>query len=449
MVKEIHLRRQSIEMTILRDLSMLWSLLHILILFMMLYRSRYSRRKTVMLTGISMGLVILVNMAGLVRYGAEVMGKVFIMTCTLPSLLFFWFISKDRNGRFFFTFCMADTVALWVISATNVADYFWGNQQYVLMFIGRLVLFPLLEWVAVRYIRKPYMELQEAVPDGWGIFAGMTALYYILLVVMGNFPVLVTARKQEMPAFLLVLVLMPMTYAVIFMSLYRQLLLDQKQQAERTLQEQKNTLEAQLESQRNIRKMKHDMKGHTVTLSGLLAAGQIVEAQTYLKGLEESMDTLLGQYCANPYINAVFVHYIGKLEKMGAVCRMDLQIGDEALPHMELCQILSNELENACDALRGLPADRREVSVLMKYNRVYLLMCIQNQCRNDLYVERGTIPPTDKEGHDHGFGLVTVKEAAERLGGNMVCHAENGSFVLEVMIPIRSFQVTREGGKVL
>lgn len=169
---------------------------------------------------------------------------------------------------------MADTVALWVISVTNVADYFWGNGQYVLMFIGRLVLFPLLEWVAVRYIRKPYMELQEAVPNGWGVFAGMTALYYILFVVMGNYPVLITARKQEMPAFLLVLVLMPMTYAVIFVSLYRQLLLYQKQQAERTLQEQKNTLEAQLESQQSIRRMKHDMKGYTVTLSGLLAAGR-------------------------------------------------------------------------------------------------------------------------------------------------------------------------------
>ena len=427
-------------MTILRDLSVLWPLFHILILFMMLYRSRYSRRKTMILMGISMGLVILVNMTGLVRYGAEVMGKVFVLTCTLPSLLFFWFISRDRNGRFFFTFCMADTVALWVISVTNVADYFWGNGQYVLMFIGRLVLFPLLEWVAVRYIRKPYMELQEAVPDGWGVFAGMTALYYILFVVMGNYPVLITARKQEMPAFLLVLVLMPMTYAVIFMSLYRQLLLHQKQQAERTLQGQKNTLEAQLESQQNIRRMKHDMKGYTVTLSGLLAAGQIMEAQTYLKGVAEKMDTLLGQYCANPYINAVLVHYIGKLEEMGAVCRMDLQIGDEALPHMELCQILSNELENTCDALQGLPADRREVSVLMKYNRVYLLMRIKNRCRDDLYVERGTIPPTNKKEHGHGFGLVTVREAAERLGGDMACYAENGSFVLEVMIPVSSFQ---------
>lgn len=427
-------------MTILRDLSVLWSLFHILILFMMLYRSRYSRRKTMILMGISMGLVILVNMTGLVRYGAEVMGKVFVLTCTLPSLFFFWFISRDRNGRFFFTFCMADTVALWVISVTNVADYFWGNGQYVLMFIGRLVLFPLLEWVAVRYIRKPYMELQEAVPEGWGVFAGMTALYYILFIVMGNYPVLITARKQEMPAFLLVLVLMPMTYAVIFMSLYRQLLLHQKQQAERTLQGQKNTLEAQLESQQNIRRMKHDMKGYTVTLSGLLAAGQIMEAQTYLQGVAEKMDTLLGQYCANPYINAVLVHYIGKLEEMGAVCRMDLQIGGEALPHMELCQILSNELENACDALQGLPADRREVSVLMKYNRVYLLMRIKNQCRDDLFVERGTIPPTNKKEHGHGFGLVTVKEAAERLGGDMACYAENGSFVLEVMIPVSSFQ---------
>lgn len=31
-------------MTVLRDISMLWSLFHILILFMLLYRSRYPRK---------------------------------------------------------------------------------------------------------------------------------------------------------------------------------------------------------------------------------------------------------------------------------------------------------------------------------------------------------------------------------------------------------------------
>ena len=378
-------------MILLRDLSVLWTLFHVLIIFMLLYRSRYSRKKTLLLTGIAMGALILLNVAGLALYGAAVMGKIFILSCTLPSLLFFWIISRDRNGRFFFTFCMADTVALWILAVTNVADYYFGGEQYVLMFIS-------------------------------------------------NFPVIITARSQELPAFLLILVLMPMTYATIFISLYRQHLLFRKQQGERILLEQKNMLEAQLENQQRIRRMKHDMKGHTATIAGLLAAGQTKEALAYLKGVEAEMDTLQGQYCANPYINAVFVHYAGKLEEMGAGYRSDIQIGDEDLPYMELCQILSNGLENACDALKGLEgrsgsdAGKREVSVQMRYNRNYLLIRIRSTCRKDLYVERGVIPATDKPGHDHGFGLATIKEAAERLEGDMVCYTEDGCFVLDVMV---------------
>lgn len=427
-------------MTLLRDLSILWSLFHILIIFMLLYRSRYDRRKINILTGITMGPIILLNVTGLMFFGAEVMGKVFILTCTLPSLLFFWFVSKDKKGKFFFTFCMADTIALWIIDVTNLADFYLGNQQYVIMFLGRLVLFPLVEWFAVRHLRKPYLELQESVAEGWGIFAGMMALYYILLAVMANFPVIITAREQELPAFFLILALMPMTYATIFAALYRQLLLYRRKQAERILQEQKNSLESQLENQQRIRRMKHDMKGHTVTLSGLLAAGKMEEAQEYLKGMEVEMDALSGQFCGNPYLNAVFVHHFQKLEELGAKCKMDVQIGEEDLPYMELCQILSNGLENACDALKGLERKEREVSVHMKYSRAYLLIRIRNRCREDLHVERGTMPSTEKEGKDHGFGLLTIREAAERLEGEMFCYTDNGNFVLDVMVSCRPYR---------
>lgn len=159
-------------MTVLRDLSMLWSLFHILILFMLLYRSRFSRIKTILYTCIAMGPIILLNMTGLILFGAGIMGKVFILTCTLPSLLFFWIVSKDKKGRFFFTFCLADTVALWIIAVTNIADFYFGGQQYILMFAGRFVLFPLTEWAAVRYLRKPYLELQDSVPGGLGDLRG-------------------------------------------------------------------------------------------------------------------------------------------------------------------------------------------------------------------------------------------------------------------------------------
>ncbi len=427
-------------MEIFRDLSLLWSLFHILILFMLLYRSRYSVRKTFLLTGLTMGPLILLNIAGVAVYGTAVMGKIFIFTCTLPSLLFFWFVSKDKKGRFFFTFCLADTVALWIIAVTNLADFYVGGGQYILMFIGRLLLFPLLEWAAVKRLRKPYLELQGAVARGWGIVAGMTALYYILLAVMADYPVPITQRPQELPAFILILVLMPMTYATIFMALYSQLLLYRKQQSERILQEQKNALEAQLDNQQRIRRMKHDMKGHTAMLSGLLSAGKMQEALGYLQSVETEMDSLSGQFCANPYLNAVFAYYFGKLQEMGAECRTDIQIGEEELPYMELCQILSNGLENAYDALKGMDREERKVSVQMKYSRDCLLMRIRNRCSEELTVEKGTIPSTNKEGYDHGFGLATIQEAAERLEGEMFCYTESGNFVLDVMLSCRSFR---------
>lgn len=421
-------------MTIFRDLSMLWSLFHILILFMLLYRSRYSRRKTFLLTGAVMGPLAILTVAGLARYGSEVMGKVFILTLTLPSLFFFWFMSKDKKGKFFFTFCLADTVALWIIIVTNIADFYLGGQQYILMLIGRLVLFPLAEWAAYRYLRRPYMELQESVAGGWGLFAGTTALYYVLLTISANFPVVVTKRPQELPAFLLILALMPLMYATILASLYRQLMLFRKRQEERALQEQKNTLETQLDNQQNIRKMKHDMKGYTATLSGLLAAGKTDEAVVYLAGMEKEMDALSGQFCANPYINATLAYYNRKLEELSADCRMDIQVGEEELPYMELCRILANGLENACDALKRIDEKEREIAVHMRYHREYLLIRIKNRCQDDLHVERGTILPTDKKERGHGFGLPAIQEAAGRLDGDMVCYTENGYFILDVML---------------
>lgn len=386
-----------------------------------------------------MGILMTLNGAILIVYGIDVISKLFMFTCSIPSFIFFYVMSADKRFRFLLTFCLADTTCLWIMAVTNLLDHYLGGGQYVLMFVSRLIACPLIEYLAWRYLRKPYLELQDAVEKGWGIFAGMTILYYLLLVVTVQFPTNIIDRPEDTFLCVLVLVLMLFNYATIFSALYRQLLLYRKRQSECVLQEQKNALEAQLENQQQIRRMKHDMKGHMVTLAGLLAEGQVKEAQEYLKSAETKMTALSGQFCANPYLNAVLAQYSGRLEVLEAEYKMDIQVGEEALPYMELCQILSNGLENACDALKRLDTEKREVSVQMRYNGIYLLIRIRNKCRDDLYVERGTIPATDKEGHGHGFGLATVQEAAERLDGEMFCYTENGYFVLDVMVSCQSF----------
>ena len=371
-----------------------------------------------------MGLLMAANGAGLIVCGFEALSKAFLFTCSIPSFIFFYVMSVDKRFKFLLSFCLADTTCLWIMAVTNLLDFYLGGGRCILMLISRLIAFPLVEYLVWRYVRKPYLELQDAVEKGWAVLAGMTMLYYVLLVVVVQFPTNITERPEDTFLCVLVLILMLLNYGTMFAALYRQLLLYRRQQRERILVEQKNTLEARLDNQQRIRKMKHDMKGYTATLSGLLTEGKTEEALIYLKGVEAKMDTTSGQFCPNPYINAVLVHYAAKLEEMGAEFRHDIQVGEEELPYMELCQILSNGLENVCDALKGLEKGKREVSVRMKYNREYLLIRIRNKCRDDLYVEQGVLPATDKEGHDHGFGLATVKEAAERLGGEIFCYTE-------------------------
>ena len=76
----------------------------------------------------------------------------------------------------------------------------------------------------------------------------------------------------------------------------------------------------------------------------------------------------------------------------------------------------------------------------MKYNKKHLIIRMKNCCKEDLFVEKGTIPATSKESSDHGFGLPTILEAAQKLGGDMMCYTENGSFMLDVMMQIEKLQ---------
>lgn len=424
---------------ILQDLSIYWSMFHVFLLFVMLFRSKYTKKRTILVAAIGMGIIMVVNGVGIAVFGFEAIGRVFLFSCSVPSFVLFYLLSSYRKFRFLLTFCLADTCCIWLMAATNLLDHYLGGGQYILMFISRLVAFPLIEYCVYRFLRKPYFELQDAVDKGWGVFACMTMLYYVLLAVIVNYPVNIVNRPEDVLACVLVLVLMVFNYGTIFTALYRQLLLYRKQQNERILQEQKNSLEAQLENQQRIRRMKHDMKGYTATLSGLLAAGRIDEAAGYLKNVEAMMDTYIGQFCANPYINAVCSYYSQKFQEMDVRMSYDIRIGEEKLPYMELCQILSNGLENACDALQELGKEVREVSLQMRYNKDYLLMRIKNSCRADLHVEKGSIPGSGKGGKDHGFGLPTVKEASHRLDGDMLCYTEHGQFILDVMVRVKNY----------
>ncbi len=209
-------------MTLFRDLSVIWSLFHVLVLFLFLYDFRYSLQKTLTLTGIFMVPLGVLNAVCFMRFGPERYAQLIIFLCTLPSLIFFWRMAKKPDGRFLFTFCLSDTVSMEIVVITKLLDFFIPGEHYIVMFITRLIAFPLIEFWVIKYFRKPYIKIQNQIKHGWWMSAFVAALFYILIILTNSVPVIITERLEYLPHDLTILVLMPLVYYSIFSMLHQQ-----------------------------------------------------------------------------------------------------------------------------------------------------------------------------------------------------------------------------------
>ena len=138
----------------------------IVLIFLLLFEPRCSKRGYYASLIPVMALWLGGNIYVLLVYGLEVLGRYTLLTATLPSMLYFWIVAKNRDGRFFFTFCMVDTVVLWVMAVTGLIDHVVGGEGLV-TFVLRLAAFPIMMAAAWGLARKPYLALMNTVSRGW------------------------------------------------------------------------------------------------------------------------------------------------------------------------------------------------------------------------------------------------------------------------------------------
>ncbi len=199
---------------------------------------------------------------------------------------------------------------------------------------------------------------------------------------------------------------------------------------------QKQFYEAKWNSEEELRSLRHDMKGHFSTLLALLSDGKTPEAERYLEGLMERTPVLRTEiFCEDPYINAVLNTFASRFRDRQITYVFRIGVSEKELPHMELCLILNNALENALEASLLMTEAERSVKVQAAIRKNQLLLRVSNRFQGT-FNELGGLPITTKSEKGHGYGLTNIRRTAERLGGTAECRAENGSFVLDVCFPV-------------
>lgn len=429
-------------MTALRDISQLWALIHVLVVFLLLFEPRRPWRFTVILCFSSAAVMLAATFALAELLSLNPIGVSFF-TCTLPSMALFFWLSKYRDGRFFFLFCLSDTMCIWLIQLTALLDRV-TDGRYIVLFVSRLLLFPLAEWFIWKRLRGPYQELQQKLGRGWWQFSLIGLLFYMLIITVALPVDTMLSDLKELLLLVLVLALMPLTYLSILHSLWRQMRIYENVHM---LEIQRQDYDALCQKMEMGRIYRHDMRHHLATVEGLLQQEDHEGALRYIRSLSGGLEALTEPArCANPAVNAVLTACI--VQAANAECGVETRLRvPEKLPFEEtdLCVILANTLENAIHACQELPEERRKIELRMELTKNQrLLISVENPCARAVSFREDGLPGGPRR-EGHGLGLQSVKRVAEKYGGLFRCQCDGGRFLFRtVLMPPSAQGVSRE-----
>ncbi len=403
-------------MTIVRDLSTIYASLFSLVLLMTLFESRYPKKQTVTLTLFLMGPLLVGNFLLFLLVGPQKMSTLLLLTCSLPSLIFFFVLAKYRDGRFFFTFCLTDTLILEILHATSLLDFFLGDT-YLFLAAARLILCPLLALAIYKWFRPMYLDLQANVSKGWFIFSAIALLFYVVQSMFISTPTMITQRPEQLPIFILLLILLPAIYIHIFSTLRRQQQLYQTWERENILQVQMASMRSRIddytEANDSLRKERHDFRHKMRLVAALAGKGQYDELQALaLEYADTPWEKPIQSYTCYAILDAVLSSYLEQARRREI--RVETRIHfPEPLPvnESELATVFANAIENAIHACEKLEVAKRYLEVTVLAQPCFMLQ-VRNSFDGIIAFDSNGIPLSAKKGH--GFGTRSIVTFCEK-----------------------------------
>jgi len=423
-------------MTLFRDVSQYWSLIHVAVVFLLLFRSKYPPRRTWVTVFAICAALLVLGVSLLTVFGWENVTRVALVTCSIPSAVLFYLLSEYRDGRFFFTFCISDTTCIWLMQLTNLLDRLCGGT-YVVLLISRLVLFPLLEVFLWKKVRRPYLELQAKLSSGWWIKTAIAAGFYLLLMVV-SIPVgIPITGYSQIITLLVAMALMPVTYVAILGSLRRQILYYEARNRQDLFATRDELAQENLrilqEGTAALSKARHDILGHLNTLQALTEQKEYGRMEEYLEQITQQARMIVPlKLTDHPVANAVLLQYAERAKQAGTrfECHAELP-SSLPVPDSDLSSFLTNMLSNALKAAQG---EGGWIEVTIHIRGKYLFLECQNSYSGTLERDELTGLYLSNEGAGHGWGMKIMEDIARRYQGELQAEGKDGVFLVRTAL---------------
>ena len=189
---------------------------------------------------------------------------------------------------------------------------------------------------------------------------------------------------------------------------------------DKTLKLQEDYYKKIIDNYSNIRKFKHDIKGHLAVVNELINSKNYDEANVYIGNMSEAITGKDIYNTNNIYISSILNSFDQSF--IDNKIEFDLSyyiISDLKMNSMDICSLFYNLILNAVEANLKIE-DKRFIKLYIANIKNNILIKIVNPVDENFNLDIIKENKTTKEDKEnHGFGLITINNIISKYNGNI------------------------------
>lgn len=196
--------------------------------------------------------------------------------------------------------------------------------------------------------------------------------------------------------------------------------------------------EAYKNSQKETRRLKHDMKNHLICINDLCSKEKYSELSDYVKTLQDSISTLetifnTGNSIADSIINEKY----SIMEKNHISFELKGLFGENILiKPVHICTIFANAIDNAIEACMKIEEiSHRRIDIEIKNSRNFLVLSFRNSIKEQLKLKDNKIKTSKQDEENHGFGLENIRAVVNKYKGDCEIKVIKDTFEISIVLP--------------
>lgn len=189
-----------------------------------------------------------------------------------------------------------------------------------------------------------------------------------------------------------------------------------------------------------LRRMRHDMANNCALEMGYLEKGQYEQ-------LKEHYQEKLGQirqqgdiiHTGNMGIDSILNYKLEVARELGIEVERKIRIESEiTVSNIDLNILMGNLFDNAIEAVKELPPDKKKIRFIVRTNAARMLFVITNPYEGERKQdETGNFLTSKQDDFFHGLGLKEAEEIVKKHDGEMNISDANGEFSVKAFLYIK------------